>query len=237
MFAGGGGFLSVIGQALSKIALPIAIVTTAIFALKGGLEEFPGVLVFIKDQAATLMEMIGRLGNTFSGLTDQGSALNMVGAAIGGMFGGLLSVLSGVVMIIGSVVVAFDVLFRLLGQGLQMMWAGWHGDFDGYKAAFNGMGGVYNDGVDKLGALWFGDKSKNNGVFGEQKGPNGETLGANGMPVNPKGDNNINIANMKVEVKAEANADPARIAVAFGEVLNHVTKYRTQGKRIPGMAG
>ena len=35
------------------------------------------------------------------------------------------------------------------------------------------------------------------------------------MGVNKKGDTNINVATMKVDVKAEVNADPARIAIGF----------------------
>jgi len=233
--AGGKGFLSVIGQALSKIAIPIAIVTTAIFALKGGLEEYPGVLLFIKDQAKALMDTFGTLSDSFALVTGHASALNMVGAVLGGVFGALLWVVDKVVIGIGLLVAGFSAFLGVLGGTLKALFGFLTGDSGlGKRGLTEAQRSVESSGQ-TISDLLFG--KNNNGIFGEQTGPNGETLGANGMPVNKGGDTNVNIANMKVEVKAEANADPARVAVAFGEVLNHVTKYRTQGKRIPGMAG
>ena len=212
-------------QVLGKLAWPLAIVTTAFLAIKGAIGEFPAVTGYFMSAWGRLTEAFGGLGDAFGTLTTKGSALNLVGAGLLGIFGGLIDAFGIAVRVIASLAVGLGVVFQIVGMGLQSLWKLIQGDLSGASAAWDTDGLMAANKT--LKDIWtFGDTKA--GAKGEDGAPlsdlpNGRT----------KKGGDTNIGTVNVVVKQEANADPARVARVFDEVLERIGRNKTQAARNP----
>lgn len=244
--AGGGGFMAALrglGGVFVRAAGPIAIVTALLMGVAGAFTEFPGLLIMLKDAGMGLMEALGNIANSFGFLTGQGSALNLVGAGVLLLFTGLAKALTLVANGIALVIDALGILVSLMGDvfrfattgvaGLvQLLTGDKEGAFEttrGLEAELARSAETRKAAVDDINRILFG-AGKDKAGAGEDGAAVPGVGGVGG--VSAPGTVN-NIGSINVQVKAEVNEDPARVASAFDEVLDGLRRFTTQPKRLP----
>lgn len=216
------------GAALSKLAWPLALVTTAFLALKGGLSEYPATLAYLGAAWGRLMGALGMLGEAFGMLTGKGSVLNIVGAALAFVLGGIADVVGVVIRGVASLVVGLGVAAGIIGELAKGLFFLGTGQWLKAKDAFTGIVDVATKGNDKLTKIWADWAAPKKA---------GEDAPETPTPPVPKNDHSVHIGTVNVAVKAEVNEDPARIARGFDEMLQRVNLYRTQVRRLPLPSG
>ena len=210
---------------LGRVAAPLAVLTTAFAAVRGSLAEFPGLTLFVGGQLRGLVRALGGLVEAFGSLTAKGSALNLVGGSLVGTFGGLIWLSTQVVKIVGSLAIGLGVVLQVIGDGLKAIYYAATGQFA--EAAKLSVTGRLANANDQLSRLWF---------------PGNEVPTAPGddgaVPELPgtKTGGNTYIGTVNVKVKSEVNADPARVARAWDEILDKAARNRTQALRNPVMS-
>jgi len=224
---GGGGVLAALGGSLSGImgslsalAGPLLIVAGAFLAVKGAIGEFPGLLIWLGDEARQFMAAIGDLGSAFGMLTARGSALNIVGAAIVGVIGGIIGTMTDMVKVSATVVTAFGLLFRVLGFIGKAIVAIFHGDIGVLDTLKTDITGAAADAWALTKDMWV---PKEVDTPAEWQGPK-QDLPTTKPPV-------VNIGQVTINQRIEANDDPVRIVRAFDSAIEHVEKYRRQSRR------
>lgn len=246
--SGGGGMLSQLTGLLGTIirfAGPAAIVSVAFVAMQGALQEFPSLLTMIGEQVGFVVSGFWLVFESFGGLTQSGSALNLVGFALIQQFRGLGTVLGFVLRGVGLVVEVFGLFLTSLGVLVQrlvltarMAWALASGDLVGGKQAADQFRALNQSGAESLGA----NVGRIKKILGLQedldakaKEPGSGGLDANGL----KGSNggNTYISKVEMQVKTEMNADPARVMIALDEGLDKVRRHARQPRRVPLAAG
>jgi hypothetical protein len=239
--AGGAGLmpaLAELGSALGSVAIPAALVVAGVDAMVGGLREYPEVLATVQVPLDNLLHTFSMVGDTFANLTEEGSAFNMLGAlldlTLGKFFGGVLDGLREALILITSVVEGFNFLMHLIGFGLKSLMAIAHGDFAGARA-WDAAGRQALEGSKaRMSTLWGLDHddplylSK----FGTRHGKN-TGLGTLELPKSKNPDTNINIGTVHIHPTTEVNADPARVAMAWGEGMNNLRLFPRQARRLP----
>ena len=215
---------------VSRAALPLALLTTGILAVGGALRQWPSLLAWVGRLGERVITTLGRVGGAFGTLTADGSALNLVGGALVGTFGGLVTVLDLVLRSIGSLVVGLGVVLQALGEGARFLYYSVTGQGSEALNSSDRLAKVFVDGADRLAGLWtFADTpgGKKDDGSGDGKGAPGKLSKA---PVT-----NIN-GPVKFELKVEQNADPARVMVAFAEGVDRLRRFATTARRVPAPA-
>ena len=215
---------------VSRAALPLALLTTGILAVGGALRQWPSLLAWVGRLGERVITTLGRVGGAFGTLTADGSALNLVGGALVGTFGGLVTVLDLVLRSIGSLVVGLGVVLQALGEGARFLYYSVTGQGSEALNSSDRLAKVFVDGADRLAGLWtFADTpgGKKDDGSGDGKGAPGKLSKA---PVT-----NIN-GPVKFELKVEQNADPARVMVAFEEGVDRLRRFATTARRVPAPA-
>lgn len=238
VFAGvGGGANAVAGPGMmaalrgalagfSRLAGPIALVATLAVSAYSSLAEFPSLLGFLADSGRYVVESFSGLADAFGTLTQSGSALNYVGAALVTTFGGLGYVLGGLVRVVGTFAIGLGVVFGILGEGMSIVYNAMNGNGSAVVNGTDRMAALLVNAQDQMGELWFGKGG--NGVQGEQTGAPGA------LPGNVKkgGDNITNVNGpVTLQLKTEINADPARVMVAWEEGADKLQRFRTSARR------
>lgn len=212
-------------QALGKAAGPLAVITTALLALVGGLQEFPGVLAFLTAQWAGFMAALGGLGGAFGSLTEKGSVLNQVGAALGLVLGGLVWLLTQVVRIVGSLAIGLGVMLQVIGDGFKAIYFTATGQFA--KAAEISVMGRLEEANRKLAALWVPDeatlKKAGEGVPGTGEAP--------GTGDKPK--TQVNIGKVEIRNDVRGIDDLPILVRSFDDMISRITDYRRGARRVP----
>ena len=216
--------LSALGTAASRLVAPLALVTTAFLAVKGGIAEYPQILGFIAEQADALWISLQDLGAAFGGLTDPGSPLNLVGATLAGAFGGFLWAATQAVKVIASLVTGLGLMFGIIGDGLKSIYYLASGDLA--SAAKIDIMGRMNEANRRLSNIWFPTEADS-----KKPGADGGTLDPKALP-KKQSVTNIN-GPVKFELKTEQNADPARVMSAFSEGVDRLSRFATQARRVP----
>lgn len=223
------GGIKTLAMTVGRVAGPVALVVGAFAAVQGALSEFPALLGFLAESGRFLVDSFSSLAGAFGSLTESGSALNLVGAALVATFGGIGYILGGVVRGFSALAIGLGTVLQIIGDGLRAIYYLATGNFA--EAARISVSDRLSAGADQIGAALFGDNSNNNGIQGEQTNAAGMT--AADLARKKGGDTNINIANAKFEMKTEANADPARVMEAWGEVADRLVSFPTQARRQP----
>lgn len=211
----------------TRAVVPLALVTTGILAVGGALRQWPTLMAWIAAKGEMIATTLGKVGGAFGTLTADGSALNLVGGALVGTFGGLVTVLDLVLRGIGSLVVGLGVVLQALGEGARLLYYSVTGQGGEALNSSDRLAKVFVDGADRLKGLWtFSDAAgaKKDDGSGDAKGGTGKLSKA---PVT-----NIN-GPVKFELKVEQNADPARVMVAFEEGVDRLRRFATTARRVP----
>jgi len=211
-----GGILGAFGQLLGKLALPLAIVTTAFLAVKGALTEFQAPTMFLAQQWGRLMESLTMLGASFGLLTDKGSVLNLIGAGLVFAVGGLIWALDKGIRVLAIFVVGLGVVFRLIGENMRRILTG---DFAGANAA-NML--ILEEGRGQISAMLAKDAALSAIKPKAEEPP--KPPGAARQP-------DINID--KVEIQINTRAGHREIAGAFDLLVERTNRYRRQAVRRP----
>ncbi|MCI0347515.1 MAG: hypothetical protein L0221_19090 [Chloroflexi bacterium] len=207
---------------LGRLAGPVALVMTAFLALKGGLEEYPAVLGFIGERVQDLGTTLTRIGDAFGSLTTKGSALNIVGAGLAAVFGGVLFGVDLLLRAFGSLVVGFGVVLQIIGDGFKAIWLAANGRFA--EAAQISVADRLSVANEQLRNLW---------TFSDDDQKKLEEAGTPGGGTPTKGgDTNFN-GPITFHLKTEQNADPARVLTAFDEGVERLRIFKRQAKRLP----
>lgn len=222
LFASLRGFLPV----LSRLAGPLAIVTTLFLAVRGAISEYPGVFLALAQAFAVLGQTLVNVGETFGFLTKGGSLLNMVGAALGGVLIGLVRGVDLVLRVLGSLVVGLSVVGRVIGQLLKAIYMGVSGDVGGARGALGEIPTILQESNRELEKLWKDAFTFRTG--GEDGGGVPDVPGKGNIPTTGQ---TVNIGKVEIRQNLETNADPARIANAFETVLDNVNRHKRQGVR------
>jgi hypothetical protein len=234
MAGGGAAALGEIGVILrplvavfSKLAGPIGIVVVAFQAVVGAFQEFPTVVFFITTWWAILMESFAQLGGAFGMLTGEGSALNLVGGALGLAFGGLLMIFTVIVKVIATVVAALGMFVQVIGRLAKALFFVVTGQFGKAGDEVAGIGATSgSDFIDKVHGIW-----TSWGVDGAGGGY--DPLVVPDAPGKKPPPQNVNIGKVEIHNNLETNEDPARVAQSFDQLLDRISRYRTQPRRIP----
>lgn len=223
------GILSMVNGALasfSRLAGPIALVTTGILAIRGAVREFDGVTVYFLSAWGRLMGAFGAVGLGFDTLTAKGSALNILGAALVGTFGGVIDVIGVGLRALASLAVGLGLVFQVIGDGLASIYYLASGNLA--AASKIDIMGRLNSANAALSDIWtFGDTTK---------APVSAPEGTEGLDVKGNGNTIIN-GPVTLSVKAEINDDPNRTLIAVGRAFDQIRTAAVQGRRIPGLAG
>jgi hypothetical protein len=215
--------LAAVGATFSTVVLPvvaiIGIIALAIGGMYGALQEWSGLFDALTASIAFVTDALGELFGAFGSLVGQGSILNMIGGVLVGVLTALLFVFGGLVKAAALFVETLGLLLRLLGAGAKMAYAAMTGDVvGGILAQTEGQRAIDEYRMRAGGIL---------GLLPQPGEGGGETTTP---PVTTPGDTNIN-GPITITVKAEVNEDPARVAVAFDEVLGNLERYRRQPRR------
>lgn len=229
---GAGGTTGVLGSlqalfpALSRLAGPLAIITTLFLAVRGAISEYPATLMFLAESWAVLMQTLANVGETFGFITKEGSALNIIGAALIGTLGGIVRAVDIVLRVLGSLVVGLSVVARVLGALVKAIALSITGDFAGAQAAQKSILPILQESNAELEKLWSGAFD-----FRKKGDGTGTVPDVPGAPTVPKTGQTVNIGTVNIRQNLETNADPARLAVAFDDLIGRVNRYRTQPTR------
>lgn len=228
--AGGGvmlrGLLAGLGRLLlpiSRLLWPVALLTTLFISVKGALSEFPGLLTFLQGAWASLMLSLDQLAASFGLLGGRGSLLNLVGAVLVGVLGGLLYAFSFGVKVISTLTTGIATFFRVLGGALQ----GLYNAVLRREDPFATMTAAATEGKKMLTDIWSQWKPPEIPTVG---GDGSE--GSDGLTV-PTHITNIN-GPVHVEIKTETMDDPARVGATIEEVIGRIRRNRVQGRRGTG---
>ncbi len=227
-----GGVAAVLGQGaasampalsgLARIAGPLAILATVFVAIRSAISAYPSVTASVLASWRRLMESFGKLGTAFDSLTTKGSLLSLAGAGMLQAFGWLLDLGGIVVRVLASLAAGIGLVLQVITDGLVGIYQFATGDLAG-AAAIDPLKRVM-DTNKLLKDIWTFDEPIT--------GPTPEEIAA-GLPEGRAGGGNTYIGEVNVAVKQEANADPARVARVFDEVLERVARNRTQAARNP----
>ncbi len=239
--AGIGSALGTLGSALVSLAGPALLVAAAFLGVQGAWAEFPQIaalvregLAMLREEGAALMTAIGGLIGAFGGLRAEGSVLNIVGAGLllvlAAMINGVTT-LTEVLTFAVNVLAAFvDIIVGLArGIGLSMQgrsYAGAQALREGLESAsgrFSTTGSGSGSPTGFLGSL---SDMRGNLAEGVDRLKIDAAL-KNAMQPAPT----VNIGKVEVAVKAEVNEDPARVALAMGEVFGQINRYRRSALR------
>lgn len=248
---GASGLLGNAGTALRglfmtilRFAGPMAIVSGLALSVVAALEKWPGLMTLIMQFGGFIVESFMLVADAFVGLTAKGSALANVGLTLlvpfillAGAFGLVVRGIALVVEIIGLLFVTIGTLVSQSMATLQMLFALATGDMTGGQIASASHTTAQEEGrrsfqagLERIRIIL----GKQKDIDVKKKDVGGEVEGVlRGVTDNSS---TTNVANMTVTVQAEVNADPARVAVAFEEVIDGLRKYRRQGKRLTGPA-
>lgn len=223
------GIISMLGgawAAFSRLAAPVALVTTLVLAVRGAFRDFGEVGAYALSAWGRLVGALGALGLGFDTLTAKGSALNILGAALVGTFGGVIDVLGIGLRGIASLAVGLGLVFQVIGDGLTALWYLSTGNLA--AASQIDVMGRLNAANAALGQVWtFGDTTQ---------APVTQPEGTEGLNVKGNGNTIIN-GPVTLSVKAEINDDPNRTLIAVGRAFDQIRTAAVQGRRIPGLAG
>jgi hypothetical protein len=217
----------VLRGALNAVGGPLMYVTGAFLAVRAAISEYPKMVLFVATSTATLLESLGRLGTAFDSLTTEGSALNMAGAAILGVFGGLIRVVDIGVRIVSSLVTGLGLVFNVMGIGFKAIKAVMFGDYKQADIYGDYMAKAFVDSQERLKSIW--------GLSGEDKKTLEEILAARGGPKGP-GDQRTNVnlnGPITIVPKLEVNEDPTRVAYMIGDVIEQLGRFKQQARRVP----
>lgn len=220
--AGASALFGSLGQLLSKLAWPLAIVTTAFLAIKGALTEFQGPTLFLLAQWEHLMNGLTLLGDSFGMLTAKGSVLNLVGAGLVGLAGILVWVLDKGVRIIGVFVAGLGVFFRLIGENMRRLATG---EWAGANAA--------NMAILRGGQMQIAALMAKNAALDAIKPKPEEPLGT---PDAYGGNNTIINGDVNVHQTVNTRMGHREIAGAFDLLIERTNRYRRQAVRRPAPA-
>ena len=219
-----GAGLSAIGSALASIAAPIAIAVSLFIGMKGAMAEFPAVLEFISGAWASLMLSLDQLAASFGLLGGRGSLLNLIGAALVGVLGGVVYALSFVVKVFATLTTVVATLGRVIGGFLQGIWNFANGVRDPFAVVREGL----LEGMLQVEDIWTNWKPPElpdvdslpevgDDEDGKKLPPSRHVTNING-PIN-------------VKVVTENMDDPARVAVTMDSVFDRVRNSRRQARR------
>jgi hypothetical protein len=217
--------LAAVGATFSTVVLPvvaiIGVIALAIGGMYGALQEWSGLMDALLASIAFVTDALGELFGAFGSLVGQGSLLNIIGGALVGVLTAMLFVFGGLVKAAALFVETLGLLLRLFGSGAKMAYAAITGDVrGGILAQVEGQRAIDEYRMRAGGIL---------GLLPQPGEGAGDGTGEDGKPTVPK--NVTNIGTVNVQVKAEVNEDPARVAVAFNEVLGNLERYSRQPKR------
>ena len=228
--AGAGGeilaILKPIGTAFSKVAGPIAVVTTLVMGLFGAMKEFAGLRAWVMQAWAYLVSSFAGLGEAFGMLTAKGSSLNLIGGLLAGTFGVLAYIIGGVVRVVASLVAVFGAMLQVVGDWARGMGEVLRGNFPAAQTWFKKMGqDAFNNKAlqDTLANLWAPTKQ------GAKDAAAAGTPPATGSVPH----NQVNIG--KVEIKNEVRdiKDLPILVRSFDDLIDRVSTYRRGSRRIP----
>lgn len=221
------GALRGLAGTAGRLAGPLALVTALFLGIKGAIGEYPQIFTMLGAAGAQFLAVAAEVGNAFGVLTGEGSALNLVGAALGVALTGVVKVGSVLLGVIGALVTGFGFMVRALGGLLKAMVLASTHDFVGAKDALGGIGDASIQSKKQLKALF--DVAAKGLAFEAPTTP--ELPDVDGAKKGGTVVNNNFSGPMKIEITAESMEDPARVAVAVETVLERLQKYPTQGPR------
>lgn len=225
--------LTALGQVLGKVAWPLAIATTAFLAIKGAIGDFPAVTGYALDAWRRLVESLGGLGIAFGSLTQHGSALNVIGAGLVATLGLLADTLGLLTRAVATLVLGLGWALRLIGSFIPLISALATGDYAKAAAMDKDFLANARESAKQLGAIWtFGEEGPYRSKYGTKRGRAPEDK----LPKGKMGDVVTNIGTVHINVKAEVNTDPARLARTMEQVLDGLARNRRQPARNPVMA-
>lgn len=239
------GQMGGLGSALAVIAPVVLLVVTAILSLKAAMEQdLFGVLsgfvipalMALREAGGQLFQALGELVGILAGVSDEGSILAYTGAWLMAVFGVLTLVLTGVVKALTILVHWWGILAALIVGTAQAIGRAVQGDFAGAQQA--------------LSTAWGTAQTHAGAAVDVLTGAEGTTTTGSGDPLGAAEDlkakfaelygdasrgarqaaPQVNIGSVKVEVKAEINEDPARIALGMEEVFTKINRYGVAAK-------
>jgi len=225
---GGGSLLGGgAGGGLASVLLPLTVTLAAAAAVAGGvvgaLKELPRAGGWVMEQLGELTGGLGMLGHAFMNLFEHSSLFNKAGLGAIGVFGKLLEALNAVVPLVAAIARAMVMWFNMLGDAMGLIAATIRGDRRAATqnaALLRARYGLYM--ADATGYLY--GKPPKPKLPGEgEDGELGDTPWGGG--------NTIINGDVNVDVKAEVNADPTRVAVAWNEILDGIERNRRQPRR------
>jgi len=207
---------------LVRLAGPLALAAMLFSSMHGALVEFPGVLSFVTGAWGTLMLSLDQLAESFGLLNGRGSLLNLAGATLVGVLGGLMYGFSFGVKVIATLTTGIATFFRVLGAAIQGAWAALQGRKDPFAAVLK----VANASNKHLNDIWTDWKPPPLPELPEVGDGDGDL-----KP--PSRITNIN-GPVNVTVEVETAEDPARVAATWDNVLDRVRRNRLQARRGAG---
>lgn len=229
---------------LTKAAGPALLLSGAFMAIQGALAEFPSISAQFAADGAAVMESVSMISAAFSGLTSEGSALNLVGYAILRQFMGIGTAFSylirGAALVIESINLisnVFGTMVRQFVPSIKMMAALMTGDMAGGAAAAAEFRAAKAAGAEQQAAisgriariLGKGAGEAAGAAAGDAAG--GLTPAGGGeLPAVPDGGNTY-IGKVEVDARSTINDDPARVAMAWETILDEVNRNPRQSKR------
>jgi hypothetical protein len=212
-----------LGNVLSKVVAPVAIVTTVVTSLFGALAEWPVLGAFLAEVSAQFMGSLAMLGASFGSLTAKGSILNMVGGVLVLAFSGLIMLFTWVVQGVTALVLALGGLAQVLGAVVTAIGQALMGDFKGAWDTLKGIGGIASETFDSM-------KKITDDLLQPPKEPNLEPPGESKDLAKNKSVTNIN-GPVSIVVRAETMEDPARVAFSMETVFSALSRNPTQARR------
>ena len=260
-FLSGGGLLggswavirtgvATLGRVATRAAGPVALFSAVVAGVAGAAREYAGAAEWAMEGGRQLWASIVQLGDSFAMMTGHGSALNLVGAAVIGILGGLARGLSWVVRagsaavtVVGFLIRYFGVFVRALGRVLASPITG-ESIQDINKEETARLKPIFREAKEQLGDIVFGRSPTSPGgqeaIFGppppmlasaDQEAGWHPPMAAADAPAE-KQVTNIN-GPISVTVKADRVDDPARAAMSFETVLSQIRAHPTAPRRQP----
>ncbi len=237
----GTGGLKTMAANFTRVAGPMALMSALALSLAGAMGEWPELWGLLVGLGGSLTISFGMLGASFGSLTEDGSALNIVGGALVLMFAGMGAVLNiavrGLALVIegiGFFVIALGTLAKtafatvgmitgaLFGDPAMVRQA--RGDFAKWRAEGQAGLGESQERMRKILGL-SGDLAT------ELK--TDEAGGALEPDKLITGKNVTNIGKVEMRIQTEVNNDPARVMVALNEGLGQLRRFSRQAQRAP----
>jgi len=220
MGALGLGGLGALGTALPAVGVALVAVGALAGGVMGALRDLPQVGAWISGIIGEIIGSLWMLGDAFGSLFEAGTVLNMAGLGLIFIFGGLLIAVNWLIPALSTVIRIFGLFLGLVADGILQIGAIVSGDIGKARAI-----AMTTDA--RMKAAWADIDS----YWAENKPPEvpGEGEDGQGSPTTPN--NNTYIDKVEVKVDAEVNADPARVAVAWSEILEKVERHRKQPRR------